>query len=215
MDSAHRGLLNNRNKSGFGTVAATTILMVAAITLGIMSLVFTGSLLPSASSMGSIYASNHHIWVNQTGNIVYGAAAITNTGDELLKLDTVKVRGLAIQFSHWYYDDDQSRVTLQNIYRDLSYPGNDVNGLLKDSPVEIDGIPATIDIDFDGNTDTNADQLILSQAKGPITIPPGKSVIIYFKIEDRITSSDVGSTVTINMFSPDAGAVQQVGVGTV
>lgn len=204
------------DRDGISIVLTTLIILVAAVALSAALVLFTTSFIDETSAIPALRTTAAHYWVNNTGNVAWGAASIRNSGDALIQINEIFVRGKIVPFGNWYFDANQNRVTLENSQKELFYPGNYNNGLLKDSAGSVDTGASIVDIDLDKQTGTTTDRIALSQASGPIKLETGERAIIYFKVPDNtIGPEDVGSSASMNITSNDPKALVQVTIAGV
>lgn len=204
------------NRKGVSLVLTTLIIVAAAVTISTTLILFTTSFITKSSAIPSMRVTNTNYWINSTANAVWGAASIRNSGDSLLQITDIIVRGNSVPFPDWYIDIDQNRVTLDNSQRQLFYPGNDGSGMLKDSVGSVDTGPNIIDIDLDKSPATTSDRIALSKASGSFFLKSGERAIIYFRVPGGILGSqDIGESASMNITSNDPKAVVQVFVQSV
>ncbi len=114
-----------RNKRAISTVLTTMIILVASVVLGTGIVVYGTSLFQTGIQQQAITAQGVTMWVNSTENsgIAWGAAGVRNSGDKLISVDNIQVRGTVVSFSNWYVDKDQSRVTVDNFQSQFENKG--------------------------------------------------------------------------------------------
>ena len=169
--------------------------------------------------------------------IGWGSFAIKNIGDKLLSVSSITVRGASVPFTNWYADTDSVRVG-QNFQAQFNYTQNDVNGNLKGSVQTGTGInnpqgtvptgcvnsgvatpaaqtsnpPAMMEIQ-ESPTSTGNSPLCLAQQSGPVSLGPGASAIMYFKLPlGLLTPTDSGVASTTNILAGSAPVSQTVRV---
>ena len=157
--------MKSRRKKGISTVLTTLIIVVASVVLGTAVTLFGTSLFQSGTQTQSITIKNLHIWqgVNATSseNMVLGAVVARNTGDKIIAVDSIKVRGTETPFGAWFagIESDYTSATVETTQ--LAY----VESI--DGATNLDGVT--------GNELTTG----LVQQTGPVSLEPGKSAIIY------------------------------------
>ncbi len=196
-------------KRAISTVLTTVIILVSSVVLGSGVVLYGTSLFQGGTQQESISVSAPKIWVHNTDaeGLAWGAAGVRNTGDKVVSVDKIQIRGSDIPFNQWYPDTDVSSGLFQQA---LNHSGwTNVDGL-----IEKDGScsPTTIlEIDMDG-TGTLED-FCADQATGPISLTPGQSAIIYFQLSNgTLTSLDSGEDTSVNIFAGKAGAPQSITV---
>ncbi|MFQ5440897.1 MAG: hypothetical protein ACE5DL_05485 [Nitrosopumilaceae archaeon] len=199
-------------RKGISTVLTTVIILVASVVLGSGVVLYGTSLFQTVAQEESIDVQGINIWVNATDATgdAWGAAGVRNNGDKNLSVDNIVIKGATVPFSSWYWDADQSRVTIDNFQASFVHEGTGGAGtLMNDSPVVSTACtsPAgtTLEIDFDGAG--TLDTLCLQQGSGPVGLKPGERAIIYFQVpQSSITTLDAGAATTLKVFAGEAGA---------
>ena len=194
-------------KRAISTVLTTMIILVASVVLGTGVVTYGTSLFQTGAQQQAITTQGVTMWVNATDNsgIAWGAAGVRNSGDKIVSVDNIQVRGQTIGFSSWYVDKDQVRVTVDNFQSQFVNNGTDpaVNTHELLDSVDSGGTVTTsctigtddtvIELDFDGVTSTKP-TICLLQATGPTTLLPGERMIVYFHLPDGILSTtDAGA----------------------
>ena len=194
-------------KKGISTVLTTLIIVVASVVLGTAVTLFGTSLFQSGTQTQSITVKNLHLWqgVNATSNenMVLGAVVARNTGDKIIALDSIKVRGTETPFGSWFAGIESDYTSADVETKQLAY----VESI--DGATNLDGVA--------GNELTTG----LIQQTGPVSLEPGKSAIIYFIMPNSnsgsgdpvITATDVGGSTSVNVFAGTLGQVVSVSVG--
>ncbi len=208
----------NRQKKGISVVITTLIIVVASVVLGTAVTLFATGLFSTGSQQTSLTASNVKLWYNGTGSTdtAVGAAVVRNTGDKILAVSSITVRGVNIPFSLWYYNT--TAATSANIQLALAYGNVDPTGCTNcnsniGKPAAM-APPASWDIDRNGVPDLTGGRALL-QATGPISLAPRTAAIIYFGLPTNpsvITAVDVGATATVTISAGSVGNVQSVSV---
>jgi hypothetical protein len=202
-----------KNRRAISTVLTTIIILVASVVLGSGVVVYGTSLFQSGTQQEGVSVQGVALWVNGTdaNGIAWGAAAVRNSGDKILSVDKVEVRGTTIPFSSWYVDTDSTRVSVDNFQAQFISTGTDTNGDMADSSVVTTTCSPVVDlmIDLDG-TGTNP-TLCMSVRNSPVALNPGDRMVIYFQVPDgTLTSLDAGSASSLNIFAGKTGAPQSV-----
>lgn len=205
------------NRKAISAVLTTMIILVASVVLGTGVVLYGTSLFQTNAQAEGIATQGVKMWVNSTdaNNVAWGAAGVRNTGDRLVSVDSIQVRGTTIPFSNWYVDTSTTRVTNSNFQSQFNFTKNDSNGLLKGYIVTgncagVSGTVIGIDEDGAGANPT----LCLQQQSGPVSLNPGAKIIVYFKVPNGILSPvDSGATTGVNIFAGKTGAPTSVTVG--
>ena len=194
-------------KRAISTVLTTVIILVASVVLGSGVVLYGTSLFQGSTQTEAIAVSTPKIWVHTTASegLAWGAAGVRNTGDKVLSVDKITIRGVDIPFAQWYADTSVSAGLYQQA---LNHSGWDTaaSGFIVDNTT---CTPTTV-LQFDlGATD----DFCADAATGPISLTPGQAAIIYFKLTNgTITSLDSGVNTSVNVYAGKAGAPQSVTV---
>lgn len=200
-------------RKGLSTVLTTVIILVASVVLGSGVVLYGTSMFQTVAQQESLEVQGIQLWVNATdaAGDAWGAAGVRNDGDKILSVDTIRIKGATVPFSSWFFDADQTRVTVGNYQAQFIHEGSAGAGTLMNDSASVDAVacanPATtLSIDFDGG-DTGEPTLCLSQGSGPVGLNPGERTIIYFQMTDgTLTTLDAGASTTLNIFAGEAGA---------
>jgi hypothetical protein len=203
-----------KKRKGISTVLTTVIILVASVVLGSGVVLYGTSMFQTVAQQESIEVQGIQLWVNATdaAGDAWGAAGVRNNGDKILSVDTITIKGATIPFGNWYFDQDQTRVTVGNFQSQFVHEGTGGVGTLMNDSADIDILVTcanpltTLEIDFDGG-DTDEPTLCLSQGSGPVGLNPGDRAIIYFQMPaGTLTTLDAGASTTLNIFAGEAGA---------
>ena len=218
--------LRTSNRKAISVVLTTMIILVASVVLGTGVVIYGTSLFQTGASEEKISTQGVKVWVNATNQtgIAWGAAGIRNTGDKLISVDHIQVRGAEVPFAQWYVDKDQTRVTSDNLQSQYNHTkgtqmGGDNHGF-RDSvdsgvsvstscPVAYGDDHVVIELDFDGLGAKPT--LCLLKAIGPTSLNPGEGLIVYFRLNNALlTPVDSGATTSVSIFAGKTGAPTSV-----
>jgi len=213
-------------RKAISTVLTTLIILVASVVLGTGVVIYGTSLFQTSGQQEAIATQGVKMWVETDESIAWGAAGIRNTGDKLVSVDTIQVRGASVPFTSWYVDADQVRVNTDNFQSQFNHTGtNDLGGysdglMLNDTSGGITTAVCTavyaaggfIQQDFD---DAGAKPTVcLKKSTGPQALNPGERMIVYFRVPDGVFSPvDSGSSTSVSIFAGKTGAPTSVTVG--
>lgn len=210
--------LRTKNRKAISAVLTTLIILVASVVLGTGVVLYGTSLFQTGAQSSGIAVQGSHVWANSTSSptYVWGAAEIRNSGDKILSVDQINVRGTQVPFANWYYDSNPTRVTAANYQSQLNYTGTTMpGGLMKtyvgSSLTNCAGTGAVFSINEFG---TNANPTVcFVQASGPISLKPGDRAIVYFQVPSGVISTvDAGSQSSVAIYAGNVGAPQSVTV---
>ena len=190
-------------KRAISTVLTTVIILVASVVLGSGVVLYGTSLFQGSTQTEAISVSSTKLWVHSTATegLAWGAAGVRNTGDKTLSVDKITIRGATIPFTQWYADTSVSTSLYQQALNHTGWDDANSGFMLDDatcSPV------TTLQLDLDGAG--SLDDFCADAATGPISLDPGQSAIIYFKLTNgTIISLDSGISTTIGIYASRAG----------
>jgi len=211
-----KAILNRKHRALSG-VLVTIIIMVASIVLASGVVLYGTTLFQGGAQQESISVSGLKMWVHgtETTGLAWGAFAVRNTGDKVLSVDRIVVRGEDVPFSQWYVDNTVSAALIQQA---MNFTGWDVpyTGYLNDYDPDNDcTLDATeiIQIDLDGAL--GEDAVCGVAAGGPIGLDPGDNAVIYFKLTDGVLDTvDGGATSSVSVFAGNVGAPQSISIAS-
>jgi len=183
------------NKSrALSTVLTTVIILVASVVLGSGVVLYGASLFQGGTQQESISVSGVKVWVHATDSngLAWGAAKVRNTGDKVLSIDKIQVRGSDVPFTQWYTDTTVSSTVFQQALNNTGWQTTGSGGFMKKNG-SCTGGSETVNIDPDsGGSITEC--IAANAGTGPVGLTPGSSAIIYFKlVNGTLTSLDSGA----------------------
>jgi len=192
------------------TVLTTVIILVASVVLGSGVVLYGASLFQGGTQQESISVSNVKVWVHSTdtNGLAWGAAGVRNTGDKVLSIDKIQIRGNDIPFNQWYTDTAVTSSVFQLALNHTGWSG--VAGNISASA----GCTGTTTINIDPDTSGSITECLQADAgTGPVSLVPGASAVIYFKLTNgTLTSLDSGLNTSVSIFAGKTGAPQSVTV---
>jgi hypothetical protein len=221
--------LKTKNRKALSAVLTTLIILVASVVLGTGVVLFGTSLFQTNAQSSGLAVEGIHVWVNATtGTVVpwaWGAAEIRNSGDKILSVDQISVRGTQIPFANWYVDNS-ARVTAGNFQSQLVYTGTGHTGTSPATVGMMTSTNATSLTNCQATTSTTAfaileastwststPTLCFSQATGPISLAPGAKAIVYFQVPTGVLGTvDGGSASSVALYAGSVGSPQSVTV---
>jgi len=187
---------------------------VSSVVLGSGVVLYGTSLFQGASQTEEISIAGTKLWVHSTDEvgIAWGATSVRNSGDKVLSVDRITVRGVEIPSSQWYVDTTLSNEAYSAALNFTGWVNNPPSSggpsLLKLGECT-SGVPAQSYLCFDQDS-TSADitRIITANASsGSVGLNTGDTAIIYFKINNgTLTSLDAGASTTVGIFAGVAGA---------
>ena len=209
--------LRTKNRKAISAVLTTLIILVASVVLGTGVVLYGTSLFQTGAQSSGVSAQGAHVWVNSTSSptYVWGAAEIRNSGDKILSVDQINVRGTQVPFANWYYDSNSNRVTAANFQSQLNYTTTTTpSGMMKTyvgTGLNTCAVGTSFAINEFG-TAANPTMCFV-QANGPISLKPGDRAVVYFQVPLGILSTvDAGSQSSVAIYAGNVGAPQSVTV---
>jgi len=203
-------------KRAISTVLTTVIILVASVVLGSGVVLYGTSLFQGAGQAESIAVSGVKIWVHSTDEtgIAWGAAAIRNTGDKIVAVDQITVRGVEIPISQWYSDTTLTSTEFQASTNHTGWanadPGTDGPIMIKLGTCIGNGSYVCVDLDSGGS---GTSIISANATTGSISLNTGGTVVIYFKVNNgTLTPLDAGSSTTVAVFAGITGGPKSVTV---
>ena len=209
-----------KNRKAISTVLTTMIILVASVVLGTGVVIYGTSLFQTGAQSQGISTQGIKVWVNSTASQGYawGAAAVRNTGDKLVSVDTISVRGTAVPFTNWYFTTDPLSVTSGNIQTAFNFTKTDANNLMKNSTSAFTNtancnVALASHLNIDEDAGGPLPGLCMSQASGPISLKPGQATVVYFKLPNGVlTTVDAGASSSVAIYAGQVGAPATVTV---
>jgi len=197
-------------KRAISTVLTTVIILVSSVVLGSGVVLYGTSLFQGAAQTEEITVSGTKLWVHSTDGtgIAWGATAVRNSGDKVLSVDKITVRGVEIGPSQWYVD---STLTTVEFGTALSHPGwaDIANGpQIAYIGACATGSPQYLCVDLGSAGAFNA-----SASTGSLGLNTGDTAVIYFKVNNgTLTTLDAGATTTVGIFAGVAGGPLSISI---
>jgi hypothetical protein len=211
-----------KNRKAISTVLTTMIILVASVVLGTGVVLYGTSLFQTNAQSQAIATTGTQIWVDSTlsSGWAWGAADVRNSGDKLLSIDAINIRGQAIPFANWYANSSSTITTTQFqstlLYTKMINPNTGVldNGTTYGLSI---GNQAGWTMTSCPNGSGQNKMIILlaigqsptcfNQQSGPVSLAPGQKAIIYFKVPTGLlTSVDAGSSASVSIYAGKVGA---------
>ena len=109
-------------KRAISTVLTTVIILVSSVVLGSGVVLYGTSLFQGNTQTVAIGVNEVRVWVHSSDpvGVAWGAAGVRNTGDKVVAVDKISVRGTDIPFGQWYAD---TSVTASEFQQALNHTG--------------------------------------------------------------------------------------------
>ncbi len=194
------------------TVLTTVIILVASVVLGSGVVLYGASLFQGGTQQEAISVSGVKVWVHGSDStgLAWGAAGIRNVGDKVVSIDKIQIRGSDVPFTQWYADTTVSNTLFQQSLNFTGWAAAPDPSITKTGTCV--GNAAYVCVDFD-SSGSNTDVISADAGTGPLSLAPGASAIVYFKLNNgTLTSLDSGANTGVNIFAGKTGAPQSVTV---
>ena len=174
-----------RREKGLSQVVTTLILLVVAVLLAAVVTYYATNITMVRTETEALQLSKAHVWVNETGAVA--GFKIQNLGGRDILIDKFSTRGVEEDWDSVYF------------YRVPS------------------GTPITGDINVTSSTGLSGasvtiDSKIYNQSTDDIPLVSGGELLIYIAGPDNIQLDDLGTTVSIAVFTNNAQYITEVNV---
>ena len=195
--------------------------MVASIVLASGVVLYGTTLFQGGAQQESITVSGIKMWVHGTDSkgLAWGAFSVRNTGDKVLSVDRIAVRGVDIPFKQWYPDTSVTSDIIQQPMNFTGWSGSD--GFLNNDTLAktwCDGLPKPTKMALElqsGAIPAEDGYFCANPGAGPIGLDPGQGAIIYFVLNNgTVTSVDGGAQTSVSVFAGKTGAPQSIAIGS-
>jgi len=194
------------------TVLTTIIILVASVVLATGVVLYGTSLFQTSTQQEAISVSGVKIWTNADNSTGYtwGAFTVRNSGDKILSVNKITIRGTDIPFTQWY-PDTGADVDSTKLQQAMNFSGWDTTSVWRLASTTVTTcagealeINLAVGIDFCADT-----------ASGPVGLEPGEGAIIYFQVANgTITPIDAGVSSAVGVFAGKSGAPISVTVSS-
>ncbi len=209
-------LKKRRGDAGPSTAIVVIMSLVGSVILASGVVLYGTTLFQGGAQQEAITVSGVKLWVHGTAadGLTWGAFSVRNTGDKVLSVDRIAVRGTDVPFSQWYQDNT---VTTGIIQQPMNFTGWSGTKRFLNNDTGPTCSPATkMQLVLEKNTSPAVDGWFCGNAAlGPLGLDPGQAAIIYFKLNNgTVTSVDGGQTTSVSVFAGKSGAPQSIAVGS-
>jgi len=193
-----------RRRLGISTVITTIIILVASVVLAAGVVLYATSLFQTGTLTENISITGVKIYVHATDDagLAWGAFGVRNSGDKILSLDTISVRGDNIGFSSWYSNKTVTQAAFDSVYK---FPGWFLIGgfpngtMIQEAPSCAGSQKVRITLGGEG--------FCANAQEGPLSLGLGEKAVVYFQLSNgTLTELDSGVTTNVNIFAGKAGA---------
>jgi hypothetical protein len=174
-----------RREKGLSQVVTTLMLLVVSVLLAAVVTYYATNITMVRTETEDLQLSKAHIWVNETGAIA--GLKIQNLGGRDILIDKFSVRGVESAWTNVY------------IYRVPS-------GTVISDDLTVCNYTAMTGTGFVHETVT------YNQTTDDVPLISGAELLIYIKDPDNIQLDDLGTTVSISLFTNNAQYITEVNV---
>ena len=187
------------------TVLTTIIILVASVVLATGVVLYGTSLFQTSTQQEAISVSGLKVFTKAVdpNGLTWGAFAVRNTGDKILSVNKITVRGEDVPFTQWYPDTSVTSALLQQAMKHSGWSGTNGELSVDDPDTLCSGETVSIDLDGTGGEIP----VCANAATGPVGLDPGDGAIIYFRLTNgTIESIDAGVSTAVGVFAGKTGA---------
>ncbi len=203
-------------KRGISSNLVMVTILLASIILASGVVLYGTSLFQGGAQQETITVSGVKIWVygSTSDSLAWGAFSVRNTGDKLLSVDRIAVRGTDIPFEQWYPDTSVTSEIIQQPMKFTAWSNN--NGLLNNDTSANCSPSTTMELVLQSSASPASDGWFCANAAtGPIVLDPNKAAIIYFRLNNgTISGIDGGDTANVSVFAGKTGAKQSTSISS-
>ncbi len=175
----------SRKRSGLGEVVSTLILLVVAVLLAGVVAYYATNITVTRTATEEVSFSKSHVWVNSSGAIA--AFKLQNLGGRDILIDKVSVRGVVSAWLDVFIYRVPSGTVVTDDMAIIHYDNFTSSGFT-----------------IGGNTYLNS----------TVDIPliSGGELLVYIKDPDNIQLNDIGTTVSLAVYTANAQYIIEVNV---
>jgi len=203
-------------KRAISTVLTTVIILVSSVVLGSGVVLYGTSLFQGASQTEEISVAGTKLWVHDSDSlgVAWGATTVRNSGDKVVSVDKITVRGIEIGFSQWYVDKTLTTTEFSAALNHTGWlnalPSAGGPAMLKLGTCVGNNSYLCIDQDSNGG---GTSILTMNASTGSVGLNTGETAVIYFKVTNGTLSTlDAGATTTVGIFAGVAGGPLSISV---
>lgn len=172
-------------RRGLAQVVTTLLLLVFSVLLSGIAIYYSVNIVSTRLQTEDVRLTKEKVWANSTGAVA--ALKIQNLGGRDILIDKIEVRGVKSSWNTvWYHRVNEGSV--------VSGEMNVTSYALLDASTET----------IDGRNYT--------QASADIPLASGRDLLLYIKGPDNVQVDDIGTTVSISMFTINAQYVTECNV---
>jgi hypothetical protein len=175
-----------QKRRGIGNVITTLIILIASVVLGAGVIFFGGSMFSTNTQSEQVKVTNVNSWTGPDNDNATTAFAIQNTGSKAITVTDIKLRGIAVPNTAWYYCKDSATCA------------------------SADSIQTPLPVNLAADPDTIGTWTMTSP--GPLSLAQGEAAVVYLRNAGNIQLIDAGNTYALQIQAGQASSVTQVSV---
>ncbi len=196
-------MLSKKRGDALGGGALLIMILTVSVLLSGSVVLYGSSLFQVAAQQESISVTGVKVWVygSVSDSLAWGAFSVRNTGDKVLSVDRLVVRGTDIPFAQWYAD---TSVTSEIIRQPMIFSGWSNNNGLLNNDINANCSPSTtMQLVLQPSASPASDGWFCANAAtGPLVLDPNHAAIIYFQLNNgTISGMDGGTTANVSVFA--------------
>ncbi len=207
-------MLSKRRALAAEMVMLTVIIGSVVLASGVV--LYATSLFQVGAQQEAISVTGIKIWVhgNDANGLAWGAFTVRNSGDKVLSVHGIVVRGTDVPFAQWYPD---TLVTSEIIQHPMKFTGwSNNNGFLNNDTSANCSPSTTMELVLQSSSSPASDGWFCANtAAGPIVLDQGQAAIIYFRLNNGTVSGvDGGAAANVSVFAGKTGATQSTNIAS-
>ncbi len=172
------------SRKGLAQVVTTLMLLAFSILLSGVAIYYSLNIVSVRLQTEDVRLTKQEIWVNSSGAV--GAVMIQNLGGKDLLIDKIEVRGVEQAWTTIWFFRVAAGTSVSDAFNVTHYDN------LTGSPT-IDGRQYT-------------------QGSSDLPLSSGRDMILYIKGPDNVQVQDIGTTVSISLFTMNAQYITEINV---
>jgi len=207
-------MLSKRRALAAEMVMLTVITGAVVLASGVV--LYATSLFQVGAQQEAISVTGIKIWVhnNDANGLAWGAFSVRNSGDKVLSVVGIVVRGTDVPFAQWYADTTLTSAIIQH---PMNFPGwSNNNGLLNNDTSANCSPSTTMELVLQPSSSPASDGWFCANAvAGPIVLDPNQATIIYFRVNNgTISSIDGGTAANVSVIAGKTIAKQSTTISS-
>ena len=207
-------MLSKRRALAAEMVMLTIITGSVVLASGVV--LYGTSLFQVGAQQEAISVTGIKIWVhnNDANGLAWGAFSVRNSGEKVLSVVGIIVRGTDVPFAQWYTDTTLTSAIIQH---PMNFPGWSYNNGLLNNDTSANCSPSTtmeLVLQPSASPASNG-WFCANAAAGPIVLDPNQATIIYFRVNNgTIFSIDGGTAANVSVIAGKTIAKQSTTISS-